>query len=66
MMALWTERGLITEGLGPEAEWSPVPPDQSQKRHQAFWSTVSGMMPDDEHDEPYWMSQAATARLFNN
>lgn len=66
VLALWTTRGLITEGLGPEAEWSPVPPGTAQQRHQAYWDTVSGIMPDDEHDEPYWMTQAATEELLNN
>jgi hypothetical protein len=65
-MSLWTEDGLLTEGLGPQAEWSPVPPDQAQTRHETFWSTVSGMMPDDEHDEPYWMTQDATQALIDN
>jgi hypothetical protein len=65
-MSLWTGHGLLTEGLGPQAEWSPVPPDQAQIRHGAFWATVSGMMPDDEHDEPYWMTQDATQALIDN
>lgn len=66
MMTLWTTQGLITEGLGPQVEWSPVTPDTAQKRHQAYWDTVSGIMPDDEHEEPFWMTQAATEQLANN
>lgn len=66
MMALWTEEGLLTEGIGPQVEWSPVVPLKAQERHRLYWSAVSGMIPDDEDDEPYWMTEAATAQLLNN
>lgn len=66
VMALWTEEGLLTEGIGPQAEWHPVPPQSAQVRHRAFWATVGGIMPDDEHDEPYWMTEAASTRLASN
>lgn len=66
LMALWTKQGLMSEGIGPEAEWSPVKPVMHQERHTAFWDAVSGMMPDDEDDEPYWMTFNATDDLKSN
>lgn len=66
LMALWNVEGLRSEGIGPEVEWSPVQGNEFQIRHNGFWSTVSGMMPDDEDDEPWWMTQQASAQLKAN
>jgi hypothetical protein len=66
IMTLWTGSGLITEGIGPQAEWDPVIPALAQSRHASYWATVSGMIPDDENDEAYWMTQEATRDLLHN
>jgi hypothetical protein len=66
LMALWTTEGLRSEGIGPQVEWSPVTAEVFQKRHNAFWSAISGIIPDDEHDEPYWMTQNASNQLLRN
>lgn len=65
LVSLW-EAGLRSEGIGPTPEWSPVSADTFQTRHNAFWSAVSGIMPDNEHDEPYWMTQDASQALLDN
>lgn len=66
LLSLWTEGGLISEGIGPQAEWMPTPPHVHQRHHAAFWETASDMMPDDENEEPYWMTQDASQELLNN
>lgn len=58
--------GLSTEGIGPPAEWDPVDRDTHYNRHNEFWSWVDGMMPDNEWDEPFWMTQGATTKLLSN
>ena len=58
--------GLSTEAIGPLEEWSPTDPGTYQKRHNAYWRAVSDIMPDDENDEPYWMTEEASAQLRQN
>jgi hypothetical protein len=55
-----------TEYLGPPAEWDPVDRDSHQRRHNQFWKAVQSLLPDDENDEPFWMSEEATAKLKSN
>jgi hypothetical protein len=62
---LWS-RGLRTLGLGPELEWDPVPASTFQKRHDTFWRTVQVVVPDEESDEPYWMTTDAAIQLRDN
>lgn len=67
LMALWNLGGLRSEGIGPESEWDPVPGDEFQRRHTSFWENVaSGIMPDNEDDEPFWMTVDASDRLREN
>lgn len=67
LVALWNGEGLRSEGIGPDQEWDPVPADEFQRRHNSFWENVaSGIMPDNEDDEPFWMSVDATNRLREN
>lgn len=66
VMSLWCDSGLRTEGIGPQAEWDPVNGSIFQLRHDAFWRSLSGIIPDDEADEPYWMTQAASTKLLHN
>lgn len=72
VMALWTQHGLLTEGLGPEAEWKPVPPDTKQTNHNAFWGAITPILTEaydddaDDDDVPFWMSQRATRALISN
>lgn len=58
--------GLSTESLGPPEEWSPAPRPVYQKRHDTFWRVVCDLMPDDEDDEPHWMTEDASAELKAN
>lgn len=58
--------GLSSETLGPVQEWAPVPRAVYQRRHDTFWRVVADMLPDNEDDEQFWMSQDATIRLRNN
>lgn len=58
--------GLMTEGLGPIQEWSPLPPTHHQRRHNQFWCAVGTMLPDDQDDEEQWMTQEATEALRDN
>lgn len=58
--------GLSTEGLGPIGEWSPADRGTFQVRHAQFWSIVGDMIPEDELDEPFWMSEDATIKLQAN
>jgi hypothetical protein len=66
LLSLWTDGGLMSEGIGPQEEWSPVTPDVHQRRHAAFWKTVHDIVPDNEDDEPFWMTQGATRKLLDN
>lgn len=63
---LWTRGGLLTSGLGPDAEWFPQRPDEHQELHTAFWSVAEDMLPEDEDDEQPWMTQAASRKLAAN
>ena len=58
--------GLQTEGLGPTAEWSPVPRGVAQRRHNEFWRVVADMLPEDENDERFWMTNDAARQLEAN
>lgn len=60
-----SEVGLRSEGIGPMLEWSPVPADLFQRRHDRFWALVSDLLPDDEEDEPFWMSEDAATQLMD-
>lgn len=64
-LELWA-LGLMTLGLGPPPEWKPSPPAEHQRFHNEFWQAVSDLMPDDEDDEPYWMTQHAAIELEAN
>lgn len=65
LVFLW-EAGLRSEGIGPIKEWHPVGPIAHRLRHDAFWRSISGIIPDDECDEPYWMTPEASQDLLNN
>ncbi|MET0416561.1 MAG: hypothetical protein ABW022_11135 [Actinoplanes sp.] len=58
--------GLSTEAIGPPEEWAPTDRTTHQQRHAQFWQVVSDILPDDEKDEPEWMTEAATAALEAN
>jgi hypothetical protein len=58
--------GLSTEGLGPIEEWSPIPRDQHQRRHDTFWQAVCSILPDDDNDDEEWMTETASAQLEAN
>ena len=58
--------GLSTEAIGPVAEWSPSPTAIYQSRHASFWSIVEGILPDDQDDESYWMTEEASFQLRQN
>lgn len=60
------ESGWWTEGLGPLIEWDTQHVEEFQRRHNEFWSLVAGMMPDNEQDEPFWMTEAASSKLADN
>lgn len=63
--SLWA-RGLMTTGLGPEVEWHPASPAEHQWVHAEFWALVEDMLPEDEDEEPYWMTEDAATRLATN
>jgi hypothetical protein len=58
--------GLRSEVLGPIEEWSPVDAATYQTRHDKFWQTVTQLLPDDEDDEAFWMTEAAADQLEHN
>jgi hypothetical protein len=58
--------GMHTEALGPLAEWSPSPRGVAQRRHDDFWSLVAHMLPEDEDDERFWMTNDAARQLESN
>lgn len=67
-MEIWS-RGLMTEGLGPDPEWAPVPVPEFAARHDTFWKIVGALLlsePFDYDDLPKWMTEAATAALIDN
>lgn len=64
-LELWA-LGLMTEGLGPDMEWHPASPSEYQWVHSQFWSITEQLLPEDENDEPFWMSHDAAIRLLNN
>lgn len=64
-MDFWV-RGLMTSGLGPELEWHPAPADDHQRVHDMFWKFVSGILPEAEDDEAWWMTPDAATALTNN
>jgi len=66
LMTLWVVARLMSEGLGPVTEWEPVPDYTFRNRHNAFWSLVTDIVPDEEDDEPFWMTQDASIKLANN
>lgn len=65
LAVLWAV-GLRSEGLGPIQEWAPVHSAIYQKRHDKFWRTVSALLPDDEDEEAYWMTEDAALELKHN
>jgi hypothetical protein len=73
LIALWN-RGLVSEGIGPEAEWHPVCPDQHQVRHNKFWNALAALLSDGYGDDdeagdddlPEWMSERALQLLAQN
>jgi hypothetical protein len=64
------DRGMRTEGLGPEQEWHPVSDTEHQIRHNRFWAgVVSPLLADEpgEYDDlPSWMTEDATDLLTKN
>lgn len=61
--------GLLTEGLGPFAEWAPASPDTYQRRHDDFWRIVTGILIDaveDYDDLPDYLTEAGTEQLESN
>jgi hypothetical protein len=67
LLTLWVVFRLMSEGLGPVREWDPVPDYAFRHRHNEFWTLVSGsIIPDDEDDEPFWMTNDASLKLANN
>ena len=63
------EVGLRSEGLGPDAEWAPVPEDKFQLRHTRYWGQVSDLIenePGDYDDLPRWMTEDAALDLELN
>lgn len=61
--------GLLTEALGPQAEWSPVPPAQYQRRHDMFWKVVTGVLqsePGEYDDLPDYLTETASEQLQAN
>lgn len=64
-LELWA-LGLMTLGLGPDDEWHPASPAEHQWFHNSFWHMVLGLVPDDEADEPFWMTEDAATRLASN
>lgn len=65
--ALMLDRlGLSTEAIGPLEEWAPAPRGVHQVRHDTFWRVVTDVLPDDENDEAYWMTQQAAHQLRDN
>jgi hypothetical protein len=65
-LELWARGRLMTTGLGPDAEWFPQLPGPHQDLHDSFWVMVEQLLPENEDEEPYWMTQAAATQLFNN
>jgi hypothetical protein len=64
-LELWG-RGLMTLALGPDVEWHPAIPAEHQWFHAQFWAMVLELVPDNEDDEPYWMTEDAASRLAAN
>jgi hypothetical protein len=67
-LELWA-RGLMTSGLGPDLEWSPVPVAEHAARHDTFWKLVADLLktePGEYDDLPKWMTEAATEALLQN
>lgn len=68
----FSEDGLFSGGLGPEAEWDPVDPITFQRRHDEFWRFTGDILQTEYTDEgndedlPEWMSEEATITLRNN
>jgi hypothetical protein len=60
------ELGLHTNAIGPIKEWSPSPAGVAQRRHDDFWSLVAHMLPEDEEDERFWMTNDAARQLESN
>lgn len=61
--------GLFTEGLGPQAEWAPVPPRVFQRRHDTFWQVVARMLesePGEYDDLPDYLTETASEQLEAN
>lgn len=58
--------GLRTEALGPPEEWSPSDPATYQRRHDQFWRAILDIVPDDDADEPFWMTSDASTELMLN
>lgn len=65
--ALLLERlGLSSEALGPPEEWAPTNRRNHQVRHAQFWNLVTGIVPEDEKDEEFWMTPDASDQLREN
>jgi hypothetical protein len=61
--------GLLTEALGPQVEWSPVPPTAFQRRHDMFWRVVAAVLesePGTYDDLPEYLTESATEQLQAN
>lgn len=67
-MEFWAQ-GLMTEGLGPDLEWSPVPVIEFRDRHDTFWKLVAALLltePGEYDDLPDYLTETATALLEAN
>jgi hypothetical protein len=67
---IWLRQmGLSSEGIGPPGEWAPSPGIVYQRRHDAFWNVVAGILNDEEgeyEDLPDWMTEVGSEILEHN
>lgn len=51
---------------GPPLEQRNDDRDTAHRTHSIFWGMIGEMLPDDDDEEPFWMSEDATFKLRNN
>lgn len=64
-----SDRGLRSEGLGPDPEWAPCSPVVFQRIHARYWGIVAVMIDGETggyEDLPDWMTEIATEQLELN
>lgn len=62
-------QGLASEGVGPEAEWCPVPRLVFQRRHTDFWDLVLCILqtePGTLEDLPEHLTEIGSDQLMAN